>query len=147
MIMINIILYFLRFKYLSLWLILIKMNKDFLIHLGYVFYAIAKADDNLSFEEYVKLSQSLKKRWHHIAEAERELIKNQFNALQKVNMSAEDSFSVFIEFLHRNPKLFTEELKKLILKTGNEIAYSFAKINKSELNFMAKLSLEFKKLP
>ena len=62
-------------------------------------------------------------------------------------MSAQDSFSVFIEFLHRNPKLFTEELKKLILKTGNEIAYAFAKINKSELNFMAKLSLEFKKLP
>jgi hypothetical protein len=60
-------------------------------------------------------------------------------------MSAEDSFSAFIEFLHRNPKLFTEELKKLILKTGNEIAYAFAKINKSELNFMVKLSLEFKK--
>lgn len=123
------------------------MNKDLLIHLGHVFYAIAKADDNLSFEEYVKLSQSLKKRWHHLTEAERELIKNQFNALQKENMSAEDSFSIFIEFLHRNPKSFTEELKKRILKTGNEIAYAFAKINKSELNFMAKLSLEFKKLP
>ena len=39
------------------------MNKDFLIHLGYVFYAISKADDNLSFEEYVKLSESLQKRW------------------------------------------------------------------------------------
>lgn len=121
------------------------MNKDLLMHLGYVFYTIAKADDNLSFEEYVKLSQSLKNRWHHLNEAERELIKNQFNALQKENMSAEDSFSAFIEFLHRNPKLFTEELKKLILKTGNEIAYAFAKINKSELNFMVKLSLEFKK--
>ena len=52
------------------------MNKDLLIHLGHVFYAIGKADHNLSFEESVKLSQSLKKRWHHLAEAERELIKN-----------------------------------------------------------------------
>ena len=123
------------------------MNKDFLIHLGYVFYAIAKADDNLSFEEYVKLSQSLKKRWQHLTEAERDLIKNQVNTLQKENMFAEHSFSNFITFLHQNPELFTEELKKLILKTGNDIAYAFAKINKSELNFMAKLSLEFKKLP
>jgi uncharacterized tellurite resistance protein B-like protein len=123
------------------------MNKDFLIHLGYVFYAIAKADGNLSFEEYVKQSQSLKKRWQHLTEAETELIISQFNTLQKENVTAEDSFSIFIEFLHRNPKLFTEELKKRILKTGNEIAYAFAKINKSELNFMAKLSLEFKKLP
>ncbi|MHA7843898.1 MAG: tellurite resistance TerB family protein [Winogradskyella sp.] len=122
------------------------MNKELLIHLGHVFYAIAKADDNLSFEEYVKLSQSLKKRWHHLTEAERELIKNQFNTLQNENISAEDSFSVFIEFLHQNPKFFTEELKKLVLKTCNDIAYAFAKINKSELNFMAKLSLEFKKL-
>lgn len=125
---------------------LITMNKDLLIHLGYVFYAVAKADGNLSLEEYVKLDQSLKKRWQHLTEAERDLIKNQFNALQKENMFAEHSFSNFITFLHQNPELFTEELKKLILKTGNDIAYAFAKINKSELNYMAKLSLEFKKL-
>ena len=147
MIMINIILYFCGFKYLMLLVIFIKMSKDFLIHLGYAFYAISKADDNLSFEEYVKLSESLKKRWHHFTEAERDVIKNQFNTLQKDNASAENSFSRFIEFLHQNPKLFTAELQKLILKTGNDIAYAFAKINKSELNFMVKLSLEFKKLP
>lgn len=125
---------------------LITMNKDLLIHLGYVFYAVAKADGNLSLEEYVKLDQSLKKRWQHLTEAERDLIKNQVNTLQKENMFAEHSFSNFITFLHQNPELFTEELKKLILKTGNDIAYAFAKINKSELNYMAKLSLEFKKL-
>ncbi|WP_426431102.1 hypothetical protein ACPX19_01785 [Winogradskyella sp. HB-48] len=123
------------------------MNKDFLIHLGHVFYAIAKADDKLSFEEYTKLSESLDKRWQHLAEPDRELITNQFNALQKVNTPAEDSFSTFIEFVHGNSKLFTKQLKKSILKTANDIAYSFAKINKSELNFVAKLSLEFKKLP
>jgi len=122
------------------------MNKDFLIYLGYVFYAISKADNNLSFEEYVKLSESLKKRWPHLTVVEQDVIKNQFNTLQKDNASAENSFSWFIEFLHQNPKLFTEELQKLILKTGNDIAYAFAKINKSELNFMVKLSLEFKKL-
>ncbi|MCB0399845.1 MAG: TerB family tellurite resistance protein [Winogradskyella sp.] len=122
------------------------MNKDLLLHLGYAFYAIAKADDNLSFEEYAKLSESLKKRWQHLTEAERALIKNKFNVLQKENMPAEASFSNFIRFLHQNPELFTEEIKKLVLKTANDIAYAFAKINKSELNLMAKLSLEFKKL-
>lgn len=122
------------------------MNKELLIHLGHVFYAIAKADDNLSFEEYTKLSESLRNRWQHLTEAERALIKNQFNVLQKENASSENSFSTFMEFLHHNPELFTEEIKKLVLKTGNDVAYAFAKINKSELNFMAKLSLEFKKL-
>ncbi|GAB4157548.1 MAG: hypothetical protein Tsb0033_09520 [Winogradskyella sp.] len=122
------------------------MTRDLLIHLGYVFYAISKADGNLSFEEYLKLSESLKKRWQHLTEAERALIKNQFNVLQKENASSENSFSTFMEFLHQNPELFTEEIKKLVLKTGNDIAYAFAKINKSELNLMAKLSLELKKL-
>ncbi|MDY2587925.1 hypothetical protein [Winogradskyella aquimaris] len=122
------------------------MTRTLLIHLAHLFYAISKVDGNLAFDEYTTLSESLKNRWHHLTDAQLEVVKNQFNTLQRNNISSKESFSTFIEFAHQNPNLFTEELKTIILKTANDIAYAFAKINKSELNLMVNLSLEFKKL-
>lgn len=121
------------------------MNSEMLVHIGYLFYAVAKADKSLTFEEYVKLSDSLEKHWSFIGESGMNAIKSSFNTLQNNDEPASDSFKTFIEYFHQNPDKFTEQLKDLILKTANEIAYAFAKINKSELNFMARLSLEFKK--
>ena len=122
------------------------MDANFLEHLAHLFYAVAKADRNLSFEEYVKLSESLERHWSHIGNDNIAQIKANFNMLQKENIPAELCFNAFIEYLHQNPNVFNNDLKKLIFKTANEIAYAFAKINKSELKFMAKLSLEFKKV-
>ena len=122
------------------------MKPELLYHLGHLFYAIAKADKNLAFKEYVQLSHSLEKHWSFIGENGIQQIKTQFNALQQTNASATESFNTFVLFLHQNPKAFDKDLKSLILKTANEIAYAFANINKSELNFMATLNLEFKKL-
>jgi uncharacterized tellurite resistance protein B-like protein len=122
------------------------MTRALLIHLGHLFYAISQADGNLSFDEYTTLLESLKNRWHHLTDAQLEVVENQFNTLQRNNISSKESFSTFIEFAHQNPDLFTEELRTKILKTANDIAYAFAKINKSELNLMVNLSLEFKKL-
>ncbi len=122
------------------------MTKDVLIHIGYLFYAIAKADKNLTFEEYVRLTDSLERYWSFIGKDGMSEIKAQFNNLQKEDASPSESFDTFITYLHQNPKVFDEDLKSLILKTANDIAYAFAKINKSELNFMAKLSIEFKKV-
>ncbi|MEO1033550.1 MAG: hypothetical protein AAFX55_19340 [Bacteroidota bacterium] len=121
------------------------MTSELLIHIGDLFYAIAKADKNLSFEEYIKLSDTLEKHWSFIGESGMTQIKAQFNTLQKNGASADESFDKFIAFLHQNSHQFDDDLKSLILKTANEIAYAFAKINKSELNLMARLSIEFKK--
>ncbi|WP_299113940.1 hypothetical protein [uncultured Winogradskyella sp.] len=120
------------------------MTDELLEHIAHLFYAIAKADKKLSFEEYVTLTEVLERNWQHIDDTNILLIRNTFNALQKQNALSELCFNKFIAYLQHNPKYFTEELKSLILKTANKIAYAFAGINKSELTYMAKLSLEFK---
>lgn len=45
-----------------------------------------------------------------------------------------------------NKSLFTENRKRLILKTANAIASSFSNRNKSELIILAKLDIELKKI-
>lgn len=114
--------------------------------LGHLFYAIAKADSSLSIKEYATLSDSLEKDWTAFEEDTVNLIKQQFNAAQSEDLNPERCFTEFINFLNQNPKAFNHELKELIFKTGNNIAYAFAKINKSELNVMARLSIAFKNI-
>lgn len=113
--------------------------------IGNLFYAIAKADRTLSFEEYVKLTDALEKYWTVFDKDSLDLIKSQFNVLQEQNQSSKQCFKEFLNYLHQHPEEFNKDIKELILKTANDIAYAFAKINKSELNLMAKLSLAFKR--
>lgn len=120
------------------------MTSEVLLHIGNLFYAIAKADKSLSYDEYVKMSNSLDKHWLFVGESGISQMKAQFNSLQKSNASATKCFEDFIAFYGQNEEKFNADLKRLILKTANEIAYAFAKINKSELHFMARLSLAFK---
>ena len=122
------------------------MTNEFLKHIASLFYAVAKADKTLSYEEYVVFSKTLDKHWTFLGNSKIELIRKEFNALQKENIASQVCFNNFVMFLHKHPQSFTKDLKTLILKSANEIAYAFAKINKSELNYMAKLSLEFKKI-
>ena len=121
------------------------MKDELLYHIACLFYAIAKADKTVSYEEYVRLSETLEQDWRHIGNFNSKVIKTHFNTLQKDNTSASKSFKAFTVFLHKHPNLFTTEIKTLILKTANKMAYAFAKINKSELGYMAKLSLELKR--
>jgi hypothetical protein len=55
-------------------------------------------------------------------------------------LDANDCFESFAEYKKEHPKLFTPERKKLIWKTANAIASSFAGKNKSELIMLAKLN-------
>ena len=120
------------------------MTSEVLCHIGHLLYAIAKADKTLSYEEYVKMSHSLDKHWSFLGKSGISQIKAQFNSLQKSNASATKCFEDFMGYYGQNEEKFNEDLKRLILKTANEIAYAFSKINKSELHFMARLSLAFK---
>ncbi|TCK64822.1 tellurite resistance protein TerB [Winogradskyella wandonensis] len=121
------------------------MTKELSQKLGCLFYAIANADGKLSNEEYDRFISFTKKKWKHLGAEDYKYMKDAFNELKASNANPNDCYSDFVEYLKHNPSLFSEELKRLILKTANKIAYSFAGINKSELIMLAKLSLEFKK--
>jgi len=114
-------------------------------NIGKLFYAIGKVDGTLTLEEYRKLNEILDRSWLHINIEFIETTKHAFNELYLCNADAFPCFEEFISFYKMHPDLFTKELKSLILKTANGIAHAFAKINKSELMLLAKLSIEFKK--
>jgi uncharacterized tellurite resistance protein B-like protein len=121
------------------------MSIDLYKNIGKLFYAIAKADGQLSLEEYRKLNEVLDDSWQYLGRKHIEITKHTFNELHLNNTESTSCFEDFMSFYKLQPQLFTKELKGLILKTANSIAYAFAKINKSELILIAKLSIEFKK--
>lgn len=121
------------------------MELDLYKNVSKLFYAIAKADGKLALEEYRKLNTILKDYWPHVNPNFVETIKHSFNQLHLDSADSSQCYDDFIAFYKKNPDLFSEELKHLILKTANGIAYAFAKINKSELILLAKLNIEFKK--
>ncbi|MBT8245855.1 MAG: hypothetical protein HKP48_07220 [Winogradskyella sp.] len=121
------------------------MTIDLSHKIGMIFYAIAKADGKLTYEEYCRFIDDTEKNWKDLSYINYNNIKTTFNDLQAQNADSNKCYNDFIYFLRNNPEIFTKDLKRLILKTANKIAHSFAGINKSELILLAKLNLEFKK--
>ncbi len=119
------------------------MQEELYKNIGKLFYAVAKVDGNLTFEEYKKINDIIERECKWIKETK--LIGSTINEMQSSNTDPKKCFNEFIHFLKANPDIFSIKLKKLILKTANDIAYAYAGINKSELNLVAKLSIEFKK--
>lgn len=132
-----------------------KENKalQFYQNLGKLFYAIAAADNNVKEEEVVAINKCVKKYWLS-QERETTNSKNEsknailetFNWLCKDNeYNAEACYNSFLSFKRQNESIFTTDINSLILKTVGEISASFSGQNKSELIFLAKLSIELKK--
>ena len=122
------------------------MQVDLYKNIGKLFYALGKVDGTLTLEEYRELNEILDRYWRHINPEFITSLTHTFNELYLDTAEASICFDEFISFYKTHPDLFTKELKSLILKTANGVAHAFAKINKSELILLAKLSIEFKKL-
>ena len=129
-----------------------SMMLDFYQNLGKLFYAIAAADKVVREIEVSKLKKMVKSDW-----LKRDTVNDEFNTnaafqieivfdwLYSKDYKAETCFEDFIAYKEMHPSLFTEDIKKHILKTASVIAASFSGINKSELIMLVKLDLEFKK--
>ncbi|GAA4940953.1 hypothetical protein GCM10023314_12300 [Algibacter agarivorans] len=130
-----------------------KMTLKFYQNLGKLFYAIAAADMRVRDVEFNKLKELVKKHWlevdviedayHTDAAYQIEIVFDWLN--DKENLNAKAGYNAFIKYKNEQPHLFTDDIKKLILKTAHAIAASFSGLNKSELIMLAKLDLELKK--
>lgn len=122
-------------------------------NLGKLFYAIAAADNEVRDVELDKLKELVKKYWLeadivngiYISDAayQIEIIFDWLNKEKKID--AKTCYHDFVRYKKAQSHLFTDTVKKLILKTAHAIAASFSGLNKSELIMLAKLDLEFKK--
>ncbi len=119
-----------------------KRSRAFYQNLGKLFYAIAVADGNVDEIEENALKKMVMEHWIPVDDSYPVLdVFNWLNTDQEYN--AEDCFNSFVLFKNENEHLFTQETKRLILRTANAIASSFSRKNKSELILLAKLSIEF----
>lgn len=132
-----------------------KINKPELLfyqNIGELFYAIAAADTIVSELEYKALTHFVEEEWKNM-DAYEDAFGNDaayqisivFEWFDYECMDAKDCFENFSEYYKEHKNLFTEERKKLILKTVQEIAASFSGKNKSELIMITKLQLLFNK--
>jgi hypothetical protein len=130
-----------------------RMTITFYQNLGKLFYAIAMSDGNVRSIEFEKLKTFVKTQWLDIDDLEDafgvdsayqiEIVFDWLHDTEELNTKT--CFNDFISYKKSQSHLFTEDVRRLILKTASAIAYAFASINKSELILLAKLDLELKR--
>lgn len=131
-----------------------KIPLDFYRNLGKLFYALAAIDGTVNPIEFDTLKSVIKEQWLDLGPLEDDygtdaayVIEVVFNWLSADDHeNAEVCFEDFVAFKDAQSHLFTDEVKKLILKTGSKVVHAFSGINKSELILMAKLDMELKKI-
>jgi hypothetical protein len=130
-----------------------KMTLKFYQNLGKLFYAIAASDKQVRKLEFNKLKEIVKTQWLDLdpiedtydtdAAYQIEIVFDWLNEKEDLNVNG--CYNAFVNYKNEQPHLFTNPVKKLILKTAYAIAASFSGLNKSELIMLAKLDLELKK--
>lgn len=116
--------------------------------LGKLFYAIASIDKNIVPQEVEQLKKIVKAEWLPLenttdafgtdAAFQIEIV---FDYLVKNDSENNNLIEKFAHFKKEHPSIFTESVNKLIMKTANAIASSFAGLNKSELVFLSQLQI------
>ena len=132
-----------------------KTLSDCYQHLGKLFYAVAAIDKTIEQAEVEKLKKIVKEKWvplensvDKFGEDSAYQIEIVFDWFVANDFSEDVSYQILAEFTafkKEHPKLFSKELKDLILTTGHAIAAAFTGLNKSELVFLTKLQLELLK--
>lgn len=124
-----------------------KGNK-FYQNLGKLFYAIAMADKTVQPIEIQRLKEDVKKYWVPLDDVEDEFgtdaayqIEIVFDWLHQEEADSQSCYIAFVDFFRNNLGKFSPEIRDLIWKTADGIAFSFSGKNKSELVLLAKLKL------
>jgi uncharacterized tellurite resistance protein B-like protein len=116
--------------------------------IGELFYAVAAADKVVREIEYKALKKLVSEVWSKYDDSLDEFNSQAIYQMEVVfdwfdyeRMDADACFDSFENYVKEHPSLFTEERKKLIFQTANEIAAAFSGKNKSELIILGKLQL------
>lgn len=117
-------------------------------NLGKLFYAVAAADKVIRKEEVEALNEIVEKEWIRIEDSHDEYgtdlgfqIEVIFDWFAENEFSAEAAFEKFRAFKEEHEYLFDKELKQLIWKTAEKVAFAFADRSKSEVFILSRLRL------
>lgn len=103
------------------------------------------ADKKFTIKEKKSIIKLIKEYWKVDVTTE-EFMYEAFRNLIKNEIKPNDAFQNFENFVLEHKTLFDENTVQKVLKSANNIMYSFANKNKSEVIMLAKLQLLFDKL-
>jgi nucleotide-binding universal stress UspA family protein len=113
---------------------------------GFLFYAVAAADHNITAREVEAVKAIVASRWTELEDSVDEFgtdkalqIISVFDWLREESRSAGDCFTVFEEFARARSNDFSAKLKSIILETAGSIAFSFRQCNDAESVYLDKL--------
>lgn len=128
-----------------------KFGIELYENLGKLFYAIASTDGTVHTKEVDHLRSYIRSYWLAIDAVEDEYgsdaafrIETTFDRCLEYENEAYDCYDTFKEFYKEHVKMFTPEIKRLIIDTANAMANAYAGKNKAELILLAKIEILFK---
>ena len=119
--------------------------------IGYVVYAVASADKRVSDEEKQVIEQYLRENLKMLVHPEDptgtksvEIILKKMDFLHQEKMKSEKAFEGFSERYKADKKLFSVEIKQLIMDLCIKAAVAVNRMNKSELVVLSQIELLLK---
>jgi ABC-type Zn uptake system ZnuABC Zn-binding protein ZnuA len=119
--------------------------------IGYVLYAVASADKRISTEEKQVIEQYLRENQKKLVRLEDptgkksvEIILKKIDFLLLEKMKSEMAFQLFSERYQTYKKLFSAEIKQLIIDLCIKAAVAVNRMNKSELVVLSQIELLLK---
>jgi ABC-type Zn uptake system ZnuABC Zn-binding protein ZnuA len=119
--------------------------------IGYVLYAVASADKRISPEEKQVIEQYLRENQKKLVRLEDptgkksvEIILKKIDFLLLEKMKSEMAFQLFSERYQTYKKLFSAEIKQLIIDLCIKAAVAVNRMNKSELVVLSQIELLLK---
>lgn len=119
--------------------------------IGYVLYAVASADKRVFEEEKQVVELYLRENLKSLARQEDpsgtksvEIILKKMEFLLHEKMKSEKAFQIFSELYIADKKLFSAEIKQLIMDLCIKSAVAVNRMNKSELVILSQIELLMK---
>jgi len=114
--------------------------------LGYLFYGIAMADNDLRPREVETLKQLVQKVWVPLEHSTDEFgtdaahyIYISFDYLKDGFTTAREAYEEFAAYYQVHRAVFSDKLKAMIVQTATAIADAYRGVNKSELLYLEEL--------
>jgi hypothetical protein len=114
---------------------------EFYKALSFLFYAIAISDKHFVDKEKIKIIDLVKKDWN-IKSKEFDSEEYIYSILRKLILDEIDmelAYVYFKSFFQLNPTLFPDKIKHKIMDSVYEIATTYAKKNKSEVQMLSRV--------
>jgi uncharacterized tellurite resistance protein B-like protein len=126
-------------------------TSEFYIELGRLLYAVAKSDGQVQKEEKEKIYSIVKDELLSLEDTVDEFgmdnafyTEFEFERLVDIRSGAKDPFQSFVSYVKMNHEEIHDELKKLVIRCVEKVAFAYGGIDETEQALIDKLAGKLK---